>query len=101
MRRSTILLALALTYLSVPGAWAEEAATAAPPAAPGSARSTGIEVDFRMGYGVPAGRVEDGSRGALDDRFSGVLPLIFGLGYRVHPRISVGGYLQYGISTLR
>lgn len=97
MRRSTILVTASLACLSAPGALAQPTAATAPTGPLERARSTGIEIDYRMGYGLPAGQATEGADGALSNRFTGMLPLIFGLGYRVHPRVSVGGYFQYGI----
>jgi hypothetical protein len=57
---------------------------------------TGPEIGFRLGWAVPAGDATGDSRGLLSDRFAGVLPIVFDLGYRLHPRVYIGAYFQYG-----
>jgi outer membrane protein len=66
-----------------------------PQTAPARHADTGIELGFRIGYGIPAGTT-DGSV-ALSNRFTGVVPIIFDLGYRLHRRVYLGAFFQYGI----
>ena len=86
MKKPTILWALSSTFLSVLPASAQQNQSLAPDA-PVVRRETGVELDVGIGYGLPAG-------GTLADQFTGVLPLVFGLGYRLHPRFSVGPFYQ-------
>jgi hypothetical protein len=95
MRLFTLLATLLLAHhIAVPK---RAQAQTALPAAPIRRGDTGPELAFRIGWGVPAGDATGDSRGLLSDRFAGVLPLGFELGYRLHPRFYFGAYFQYGV----
>jgi hypothetical protein len=96
MRPLTILPALSLTCLLTVPARAKQDLQIAPQVAPIRRGDTGLELGFRIGWGVPAGNATGDSRGLLSDRFRGILPIIFDLGYRVHPRVYLGVFYQYG-----
>jgi hypothetical protein len=98
MRASTPALALSWFCLVATTGWAQGEPPVAPSTSPSQRRNTGVEVEFRTGYGVPAGRATGDPRGALSDRFTGIVPIVFGLGYRIHRRASVGVFFQSGPS---
>jgi hypothetical protein len=64
----------------------------------------GIFFGARLGFALPAGNVETTDPHAHPDRLSndfiGTVPLTLELGYRLGPRLSLLGTLQYGLGIL-
>jgi opacity protein-like surface antigen len=59
----------------------------------------GVELAFRLGYGIPFGNIgtADGETLVLNDLVTGQIPLWFDLGYRITPSVVVGAYFAYGV----
>ncbi|WP_394850428.1 hypothetical protein LZC95_23585 [Pendulispora brunnea] len=61
-------------------------------------RDHGFELDVRTGYAVPVGSLD--GKSPLNAFWAGALPIGLGAGYRIHPRIYVGGYFQYAYGIM-
>jgi hypothetical protein len=62
------------------------------------AKTTGLELGLRSGYGLPIGAADGGTQ--MDDMLTGIVPLWVDAGYRFSP-ISYGGlYFQHGFGSL-
>ncbi|HEV8247905.1 MAG TPA: hypothetical protein VGP93_19155 [Polyangiaceae bacterium] len=66
--------------------------------------TTGFELGFRVAYGIPLGKLENGTGTAsdsqLNDGISGQIPLWLDLGYRATPELMIGGYFSYGFGLI-
>jgi outer membrane protein len=85
-----------LCILATP-ALAQQDQAIAPQSEPVRSGETGIELGFRTGWGIPAGDALGGRDGSLSDVFTRIVPLVFELGYRIHPRVYIGAFYQYGV----
>lgn len=100
MRRdlSTCLVLGALCGLCTPVLARAQTSTpleAEPDDAP-SAR-TGFQFATRTGYMIPFGRAAGTPGSAMGDTFSGQVPLILDVGWKVRPHFFFGGYLGLGV----
>lgn len=65
-------------------------------ASPASAKDTGFEIGGRAGLGFPFGNRQDADQSNLSYAVTATFPLQLDLGYRLIPRLMLGGYAQYG-----
>jgi hypothetical protein len=61
-----------------------------------NAHAEGFELGARTGYAIAMGKVVDKTNGDLSDSISGMIPFQLDVGYRVIPKLMVGGYVMYG-----
>ena len=62
-------------------------------AAEGGPAASGLEGGARTGYMLPFGKALNSVK--LGDVFAGAVPIILDFGYRIDPRLYVGGFAQY------
>jgi len=74
----------------------ESESTAPKPETPDSGFSFGA----RVGYGIPLGSATGAPGDDLDKVYSGALPLVLDVGYRVTPNVYFGLYGQYGFGIV-
>ena len=75
----------------------DDVPTDAPPRSR-SAKTTGLELGLRTGYGLPIGAADGGTR--MDDMITGIVPLWVDVGYRFSPSTYGGLYFQHGFGSL-
>ncbi len=71
-----------------------------PPAPPGPSQSNahGPSLGFRSGYGKSLGTAVDST--AQSSLIQGMIPFWVDIGYRLNPKLYLGGYFQFGLGTV-